>query len=141
MTHGRSVMNRQRWGPRRGVYIVDGIASADISSHIPRVKHVVAFARAFNAVRDRMLLLKIAKFFEAFSDVSLADKMMMAQSLEADLEYHRKVGEHILELLERVDSKRKSAVVWNRLFGGVCRLIFDRWTAQPGCRTATPHCF
>jgi hypothetical protein len=61
-----------------------------------------------------MLLLKIAKFFEAFSDVSLADKMMMAQSLEADPKYRRKDGEHILELLERVDSKRKPAVVWNR---------------------------
>ena len=39
--------------------------------------------------------------------------MMMAQSLEADPKYRRKVGEHILELLERVDSKRKPAVVWN----------------------------
>ena len=91
-------------------YIVDGIASADIASHIPGIKHVVTFARAFNAVRDRMLLLKIAQFFEAFSNVSLADKMMMAQSLEADPKYRRKVGQHILELLDRVDSHRKPSM-------------------------------
>jgi hypothetical protein len=91
-------------------YIVDGLLTPDIASHIPGVKYVVAFARAFNAVRDRMLLLKIAQFFEALSDVPLADKRLMAQSLETDPKYRRKVGEHILDLLERIESKRKPAM-------------------------------
>ena len=91
-------------------YIMDGLVSSDIASHIPGVKHVIAFARALNAVRDRLLMVKLARFFKVLSDVPLAERLVLSQSLEADPKYRRKVGEHILELLDRIDSERKPAM-------------------------------
>jgi hypothetical protein len=86
---------------------VDGLVSSEIASHIPGVKHLIAFARTLSAVRDRLLMVKLARFFKALSNVPLAERIVLSQSLEADSKYGRKVGEHILELLDPIDSERK----------------------------------
>jgi len=51
-------------------------------------------------------MVKLARFFKALSR-SLAERIVLSQSLEADSKYRRKVGEHILELLDRIDSERE----------------------------------
>jgi hypothetical protein len=90
---------------------LDSVLSEDVLNHVPIIKGVVAIWRSGVALSDQLLLRKIDKFLRAISDVPAEDRRTMVDRLESDPAYGRKVGEHVVELLDRVDSKRKPLMI------------------------------
>ena len=89
-----------------GQWLVEVLVSDEVLKHFPIVKTFVAAVKAVGTVRDAILLKKIQAVLDSLSDLAPAERATMVQRLEADPAYKRKVGVHLIELLDRVDSYR-----------------------------------
>ena len=98
--------------------VLSVLTSDELLSHIPVVKTVAAAMKAVGTVRDQILLTKIAHFLETLSGIPAADREAMVRRLEADPAYNRRVGLHLVEVLDRVDSHRKPLML------GYCFLAY-----------------
>jgi hypothetical protein len=90
---------------------IDAVFADGILRDLPVVRTVFALARAGISIGDRLLLKKILKFLYELQSISVKQRSEMIERLEADPDYGRKVGEHLVELLERVESERKPAML------------------------------
>jgi hypothetical protein len=63
------------------------------------------------SISDRILIRKIIKFLGSLGDISDKMRHAMIQKLEADEAYGRKVGEHLIEILDRLDAHRKPQMI------------------------------
>jgi hypothetical protein len=91
--------------------LVDVLVSNELIEHIPVVKTITAAIKAVGSVRDAILVQKIGSFITAISDVPVTQRVDMLRKLESDPRYNRKVGLHLVELLDRIDSDRKPTMV------------------------------
>jgi hypothetical protein len=97
--------------------------------HIPVVKTLVAVVKGVITIRDTILCRKIEAFLQALSDVPRGQRVEMVERLEADPKYNRRVGLHLVELLDRLDSHRKPAMV-GIAFGAYAQGRIDLITLQ-----------
>jgi hypothetical protein len=95
---------------------VEVIVSDDVLRHIPIVRTITAMGAAVVSVRDEVFIRKLEMFLTALQEVPAEERREMVRRLEADPNYGRKVGEHLIELLDRVDSRRKPLMI-ARVFG------------------------
>lgn len=79
--------------------------------HIPVVKVGVALATVFVTIRDQILARKVVEFLRALDGVPADQRREMIARLEGEPTYGRRVGQHIVELLDRVDSHRKPPMI------------------------------
>ena len=85
--------------------------SDDVLSHIPLTKSVTAVARFVSNVRDQLLMRKLEKYLVAVAEVPGELRRQMVETLQSDPEYGRNIGEHVIELLERVESNFKPEMI------------------------------
>ena len=85
--------------------------SDDVLTHIPLVQSVTAVARFVTNVRDQLLMKKLEHYLIAVAAVPGDERRSMVQRLQSDPEYGRNVGEHVIELLDRIESKFKPAMI------------------------------
>lgn len=90
---------------------LDAIRSNDILGHIPVIKTVVAGVRAVGAVRDAIFARKLLAFLMGMASISKWEREDMVSRLEKDTAYRRRVATHLVELLDRIDSHRKPAMI------------------------------
>lgn len=93
-----------------GQWAVDAIFSEDILAHIPVIRTAVAAAAAIQSVRDQILFRKLTACLTSLSEVPPEQRRNMVARLQSDPAYGRRVGEHLIELLDRMDSHRKPAM-------------------------------
>ena len=86
---------------------IDAFLSDGILKDIPLVSTFLAAAKLGISVRDRILIKKIIDFLVPFQNVSTTKRRQMVERLEMDPDYGRKVGEHLLCILERIDGHKK----------------------------------
>lgn len=86
---------------------IDAVLSEGVLKDIPFVNSLIAIANISISITDRILVNKLIKFLSAIQDVPTGERQKMVARLEADPAFGRKVGEHILELLIRVEGKQK----------------------------------
>ncbi|WP_137885156.1 hypothetical protein [Pseudomonas sp. 2FE] len=86
---------------------IDAILSEGILKEIPFVHSLIAVTKIGITISDRLLINKLIKFLSAIQDVPSRERQEMVSRLELDPVFGRKVGEHILELLVRVEGKQK----------------------------------
>jgi hypothetical protein len=108
---------------------VDVICSDDVLREIPLLKTALVARDAVRSIRDEMTLKKMQDFFERLADVPQEDRQRMVAKLEADPGYRRRVGEHVVELLDRTDSHRKPAMLGD-IFAALARGQIDVITFQ-----------
>lgn len=53
----------------------------------------------------------ISMFLMTFPDVPSETRVELVRRLEAEPEYNRKAGEHMIELLDRIDGHRKATMI------------------------------
>lgn len=87
------------------------VLSDDVLARIPMVRSVMIVPKAISGIRDHLLMRKLDAFLRTFDDIPVADRRAMVGKLEADPAYGRRVGEHLIELLERLGSHRKPIMV------------------------------
>jgi len=86
---------------------LDALLESGIAREIPILSTIVGFARLGVTVRDRLFLKKVLDFLRPMSLMPKKTRAEMIAKLESDPEYGRKVGEHLIELIDRNEAHRK----------------------------------
>jgi hypothetical protein len=84
------------------------LTSMDVLEHVPIVKFGVAVVRAAQSIRDQLLLKKIQAFIFGMSGTTREQRAHMIERLSTESHYAESVGEHLVELLDRIDGRRKA---------------------------------
>jgi len=87
------------------------ILSSDLAREIPLVKTALTARGAIRSVRDEMLLQKLTDMLRALSDVPQKERKGMVDRLESDPKYAHRVGQHLVEIADRIESRRKPRMV------------------------------
>jgi hypothetical protein len=93
---------------------MDGLEDAfsdELLTRVPFVGAIFALGAVGVSISDRLLVRKLILCMSSMSEIAASAQREMVARLEADPAYKRRVGEHLVELLERVDSHRKPAMV------------------------------
>ena len=90
---------------------IDAALSDGPLKDIPVIGTIIGLAKVGISISDRILIRKIIKFLGPLSDMSDKMRQEMIQKLEADAAYGRKVGEHLIEILERLEAHRKPQMI------------------------------
>jgi hypothetical protein len=107
-----------------GQRIVAVMCSEDLYKTIPVFKTFVAAVTAIRSVQGAILIRKLEAFVEPMSEISAAERREIIERLESDPKYQRKVGEHIIELLDRQESHRKPRIS-GEIFAALARRQID----------------
>jgi hypothetical protein len=83
----------------------------DLLGHIPVFKTGLAAAKLIGSLRDHLLLRKIGIYLHAISAIPAPERRAMVERLAAAADFNENVGEHLIELLDRVDGRRKPAMI------------------------------
>jgi hypothetical protein len=83
----------------------------DLLGHIPIFKTGLAAAKLIGSLRDHLLLKKIGTYLHAISAIPAPERRAMVERLAVDPDFNENVGEHLIELLDRVDGRRKPAMI------------------------------
>jgi hypothetical protein len=94
---------------------IDAIMKDGLAMHLPVVGTVVAGYRVVGRIRDRAFLKKLLDFLNPMKAIPAVERKEMVRKLEADEDYGRKVGEHLIDLLDRISAHRKP-VMLSRIF-------------------------
>ncbi|HEY4368751.1 MAG TPA: hypothetical protein VGN07_16070 [Steroidobacteraceae bacterium] len=94
-----------------GQGLVEVLVSNELVDHIPVVKTISAVFGAVRSVRDAILIQKLKDFLGALQEVPIGERVAMVQQIQAEPGYRRRVGEHLVELLDRVDGHRKPTMI------------------------------
>jgi hypothetical protein len=79
--------------------------------HIPIVGTIVGVAKLGANVRDRLFTKKLIECLGPFASVPSEARQEMVQRLERDPQYGRRVGEHLIELIDRIEMTRKPKMI------------------------------
>ena len=90
---------------------VDAALEDGILKDVPLVGTIITLAKVGISIRDRMLIKKILKFFEQLDSLSVEERSEMINRLETDKAFGRKVGEHLIEILDRIEIQMKPEMV------------------------------
>ena len=106
---------------------LDSILQDGILKDIPVINTIIGISKASIAIRDRLLIKKIVQSLAGLNDVSSEKRIQMINRLEQDTKFSQSVGEHILEILERVESHRKPIII-ARVFAAYAKKEIDTVT-------------
>jgi hypothetical protein len=90
---------------------IDSQLAEGLLREVPVVGTVLALANAGATIRDAIFVKKLCKFLSSFDGTSQLERDEMIRQLEEDLSYSRNVGEHLTELLDKMDMHRKPAML------------------------------
>ncbi len=90
---------------------IDAMLEDGVIKDIPFIGTLVSIAKVGVTVRDRIFVQKLLKFLSSLNDVPAEARRDMVRKLEADVAYGRRVGEHLIEVIDRIDSQRKPHMV------------------------------
>lgn len=90
---------------------IDEFLQEGLLKELPFVKTFLAIRKTGIAIRDHLLIKKLIRFLGSLESLPPFDRYKMIERLEEDPNYGRKVGEHLIELLDRVDSFKKPVMM------------------------------
>jgi hypothetical protein len=98
-----------------GQSAIEVILSEDVLQHLPFVKGLVAVSKSVVSIRDKFLMRKIESFLRSLASIPQETRRDMIRRLEEDPVYTETVGEHLVELLDRLEGRRKAAIIGHAL--------------------------
>jgi len=90
---------------------IEALHVENLLEHIPVFKTALVAAKVIGSVRDHLLLKKLAIYLRAISIIPANERRTMIARLAADQSFSEDLGEHLIELLDRVDGRRKPAML------------------------------
>jgi hypothetical protein len=101
-----------------GKAVVESIKSADLAvlsegvlRDIPFVGTITALGKLGASINDRIFTKKIVRFLISLAAISEQDRLALIEKLNEEDEFRNKVGERVIEILDRIDSQRKPEMV------------------------------
>lgn len=83
------------------------ILKSDSAGEIPGVGLILSVLRDGAAVRDFIFQKKLFAFLAAMNSIPKEERAELIDKLEKDPDYGRKVGEHLIEILDRIETHKK----------------------------------
>jgi len=100
---------------------------------LPFIKHLVGITKFGISVRDSFLIKKILKFLKETQKLEQEKKEKFIKKIEADKEYSNRVGNHLINILDRYDHLTKADYL-AKLF---CAYIDERINYQDFLRLSS----
>lgn len=86
---------------------IDAALVEGLLRDVPVIGTLVSITKVGLNVRDTLFIRKLLKFLRELKDVPFQERQRMAEKLEGDPGYGRSAGEHLIEILEKLDAHRK----------------------------------
>jgi hypothetical protein len=83
------------------------LTAVDVIEYMPVLKIGVAASKLVSSVRDHLLMRKLDRFLRTLAELTIDERINMVRKLEEDPDYTERVGEHLIELLDRLEGQRK----------------------------------
>jgi hypothetical protein len=90
---------------------IDALFKDSVAKEIPIIGTILGIAKAGLTVRDRLFSRKLLELMRPFADVDSSQREEMIAKLERDPKYGRKVGEHLIEIVDRIELHRKPPMI------------------------------
>jgi hypothetical protein len=103
---------------------IDAFMKEGVGREVPVASTVLAMMRAVRTVRERNFTKKLFAFLGPLKGVTAEERAEMVSRLESDPNYGRKVGDHLVDLLDRIEAHRKPAMI-ARIFLAYLRKEID----------------
>jgi hypothetical protein len=103
---------------------LDTFLDAGLARDIPFIGTLVGLAKLGISVHDRLFAKKILDLLAGLADLAAEERQELIARLESDPKYGRKVGDHLVDLIDRIESYRKPAMV-ARVFKAYLRREID----------------
>jgi hypothetical protein len=107
----------------------DAVLDPGAMRDIPVVNSIFALFKVSAGVREALLIKKLLSFLADLSLIPAPLRLRMVERLERDPAYAQKVGEHVIELLDRIESHKKPGMV-ARVFRAYAEGRIDREMLQ-----------
>jgi hypothetical protein len=91
--------------------VLSAITSGEVLEKIPVVKGIRALYDVVACVRDKLLLRKLEIFINRIADIPRDKRVQMVNKLRSDQTYGEHIGEHIIEIIDKIDGRRKPAMM------------------------------
>ena len=89
---------------------IDAALESGIVKEIPIVSTVVGVFSVGGAIRDQLLASKVIGFLAELSKLSTEERDGMIEKLNADEKFAGRVGDALIEILDRMESERKPGI-------------------------------
>lgn len=90
---------------------IDKFLNNDLVTAIPVLKTLHGVYQAAESISNQIFVKKLLMFVIEIHKTDMQDRMDMVKHLENEPEYANKVGERIIEILDRVDSYKKPKMI------------------------------
>jgi hypothetical protein len=90
---------------------IDAVLSEGVLRDIPIVGTITALGKLGASINDRIFTKKIVRFLISLAAISEQDRLALIEKLNEEDEFRNKVGERVIEILDRIDSQRKPEMV------------------------------
>ena len=103
---------------------IDSISSEGLIKELPVLGTIWQLGKAGLSMSDRLLTSKLSQFLFTLAQVDKVDLQSMAYRLENEESFRGKVGERIVELLDKADSVHKPEML-GKAFAAYARRSID----------------
>ena len=90
-----------------GEITIDAIIDNDAINQIPIIGTLRSLYKITNSVSDYLFIQKLLKFLQELGEVSEQDKNDIKIRIQSDSKYRDKVGDHLLEIINKIDDTDK----------------------------------
>lgn len=90
---------------------LDAALSDGLLKDVPVVSTLISVVKFGLTIRDRLFANNLLKFLRGLRGMPPEDRRDMVARLEADPAYGRRAGEHLIEILVKVDAHRKPEMI------------------------------
>lgn len=86
---------------------IDAALTEGLLKDVPIISTLMSLTKVGLTIRDRLFVKKLLKFLHELKSIPSKERQGMVEKLEGDSGYGRNAGEHLIEILERLDAHRK----------------------------------
>lgn len=91
--------------------ITDTLIKEEFLKDVPILNTVLSIIKTANRINDYFFLKKMVDFFQNLDKFSVLEKSREWQRIDGDNEYAKKIGEHVIFLLDKFDNLDKPALL------------------------------
>jgi len=94
-----------------GEITLDSIVDNESINQIPIIGTLRSIYKISNSVSDYLFIQKLLKFFNELGSISDEQKESMKSRIQSDIKYRDRVGDHLLEIIDKIDDTEKPKLI------------------------------
>ncbi len=94
-----------------GEITIDSVVNNEAINQIPIIGTLRSLYKITTSVSDYLFIQKLLKFFQELGEISGEEKENMKKKIQSDTKYRNKVGDHLLEIINKIDDTDKPKLI------------------------------